>query len=190
MEFVLGQQKLRPWTIADVPSLARYANNPNVSRTLRDVFPYPYTEADAERFIRRHHDENPVVSFAVASSLESIGGIGIHLQQDVHRRSAEIGYWLGEPFWNQGIMSRALSTVTDYAFSAFDIMRMYALVFEGNEASCRVLEKAGYILEGRLRKSVTKDGITIDSFMYAKIRDYLQSSVWLIIPDGDLNKSS
>lgn len=171
MEFDFGDWKLRPWATADVPSLTKYANNRNVSRNLRDAFPYPYTEADAAEFIERHEGRSPVVNFAIASRSEAIGGIGVHQQADVHRRSAEIGYWLGEPFWNRGIMTEAVRAITGYAFATFDLARVYATVFEGNKASCRVLEKAGFTMEGRLRKSVTKDGRTIDSYMYSKVRE-------------------
>ena len=100
-----------------------------------------------------------------------VGSIGLTLQEDVHRRSAEIGYWLGEPFWGRGIMSEAVPAFTAYAFATFDVCRLYATVFEWNPASARILEKAGYVLEGRLRKSVTKDGRIIDQFLFACVRE-------------------
>jgi RimJ/RimL family protein N-acetyltransferase len=102
---------------------------------------------------------------------EAVGGIGFTLQQDVAFRSAEIGYWLGEEFWGRGIATEALKAVTEHAFNEYDLCRLYAHVFEWNQASARVLEKAGYEFEGRLRKSVTKDGKTIDQLMYAITRD-------------------
>jgi RimJ/RimL family protein N-acetyltransferase len=89
----------------------------------------------------------------------------------VHRRSAEIGYWLGEPFWGRGIMSEAVPAFTAYAFATFDVCRLYASVFEWNPASARILEKAGYVCEGRLRKSVVKDGRTIDQLLFACVRE-------------------
>jgi RimJ/RimL family protein N-acetyltransferase len=93
----------------------------------------------------------------------------------VHRKSAEIGYWLGEPFWGRGIITKALAAMTKYAFSNFDLIRLYAYVFETNPASMRVLEKAGYKLEGRLRKSVIKDGQILDQMVYAMLKDELTS---------------
>ncbi len=102
---------------------------------------------------------------------EVIGGIGLTLQRDVHRRSAEIGYWLGEPFWGRGIAAEALAAVSEYAFAEHDLVRLFACVYEGNPASARVLEKAGYVCEGRLRKSVTKAAQTLDQFLYARISD-------------------
>ena len=101
----------------------------------------------------------------------AVGGIGILLQEDVHRRSAEIGYWLGEDYWGRGIVTEAVRRVTDWAFENFDLCRIFAHVFAWNPASMRVLEKAGYEYEGRLRQSVTKDGQTIDQVIYAIIRE-------------------
>ncbi|MDE2785957.1 MAG: GNAT family protein [Chloroflexota bacterium] len=108
--------------------------------------------------------------FAIASESELIGGIGIQTQRDVHRRSGEIGYWLGEPFWGRGIATAVLRTFTEYAFEQFDLVRVYGYVYEWNPASARVLEKVGYQFEGRLKKSVTKDGQVIDQFVYAITR--------------------
>jgi len=102
---------------------------------------------------------------------EAVGGIGFTLQYDVERRAAEIGYWLSEEFWGRGSATDALIVVSAHAFANHDICRLYAHVFEWNQASARVLEKAGYVFEGRLRKSVTKDGKTIDSLLYAMIRE-------------------
>ena len=111
------------------------------------------------------------MSYAIASNEEAIGGIGLRLQTDVHRRSAELGYWLGEPFWGQGIATKAVGALTEYAFAHLDLIRLYATVFEWNPASARVLEKAGYIYEGGRRKSATKDGKTIDQLLDAIVRE-------------------
>jgi len=115
-------------------------------------------------------DQKPETNFAIAVADEAVGGIGFTVQPDVARRSAEIGYWLSEQFWGRGITTEALIAVTDHAFSHYDVCRLFAHVFDWNGASARVLEKAGYTFEGRLRKSVTKDGQTIDQLMYAIIR--------------------
>jgi RimJ/RimL family protein N-acetyltransferase len=113
----------------------------------------------------------PETNFAIAVAGEAVGGIGFILQPDVARRSAEIGYWLGEEFWGRGIATEAVIAMTARAFANHDLCRVYAHVFEWNRASARVLEKAGYEFEGRLRKSVTKDGKTIDQLMYAVVRE-------------------
>lgn len=149
----------------------RHANNRNVWINLRDRFPHPYTTADARRWLDSVVGMKPESNFAIAVGGEAVGGIGFTVQPDVARRSAEIGYWLGEEFWGRGIATEALIAVTDYAFSNYDVCRLYAHVFDWNAASARVLEKAGYVFEGRLRKSVTKDGHTIDQLMYAMIRE-------------------
>ena len=114
--------------------------------------------------------QRPTQDFAIASELELIGGVGVHIQEDVHRRSAEIGYWLGQAFWGRGIATRVVDAMTDYAFANLPIVRVYAHVFEGNDASARVLEKIGYEYEGRLRKSVYKDGALLDQLVYGTVR--------------------
>jgi len=161
---------LRSWEWRDRDSIVRHANNKKVSINLRDRFPYPYTARDARNWLDMVVDQKPETNFAIDVGGEAVGGIGFTSQHDVGRRSAEIGYWLGEPFWGRGIATEALIAVTDYAFANFDLCRLFAHVFDWNGASARVLEKAGYAFEGRLRKSVTKDGQTIDQLMYAIIR--------------------
>ena len=170
MELIVGEWKIRSWIEVDVPAIVKYANNRNVWLNLRDSFPHPYTEQDAKTWLRKVKKQKPEINFAIVSNDEAIGGIGLHPQRDVYRRSAEIGYWLGELFWGQGIGTKAVSAFTDYAFASFDLTRIYASVFEGNIASARVLEKAGYNLEGRFRKAVTKDGRILDQLVYAIIR--------------------
>jgi RimJ/RimL family protein N-acetyltransferase len=114
--------------------------------------------------------QNPPTVLAIATRQEAIGSIGLSPNQDVHRLTAEMGYWLGEPFWGKGIMSEAVAKFADYGFEQFGLLRIYAEPYAPNAASGRVLEKAGFVLEGRLRSSVIKDGQIIDQFMYAKVR--------------------
>ena len=171
MRIDIGEWQLRSFRPGDAASLAKYANNRNVSRNLRDRFPFPYHIGDAEAFIRLASEQDHETIFAIASDAEAIGGIGLELYDDVHRRSAQVGYWLGEPFWGRGIATLALQAITDYAFAQFDLARVYAYVYEWNPASARVLEKVGYEYEGRLRKSITKDEQTIDQWLYAMVRD-------------------
>ena len=161
--------QIRSFRPDDAPALAQYTNNRKIWLNLRDAFPHPYRLQDAAAWIRMAGRQYPEVSFAIASPNEVIGGIGLGLQTDVNYRSSEIGYWLGEPFWGRGIATAALSALTDYAFANYDLIRLFAYVFEWNPASMRVLEKAGYAYEGRLRKSATKDGQTVDQLLYAKV---------------------
>ena len=161
---------IRPWDALDVPALVKHANNRNVSQRMRDAFPYPYTAADANAFLGIVARQNPVTFFAIATPDEAIGGIGITRNADVHRLTAEMGYWLAEPFWGRGIMTETAAAFSDFAFEAFGLVRIYAEPYEGNIASCRVLEKAGFALEGRMRRNVIKDGRILDQYLYAKIR--------------------
>jgi len=108
--------------------------------------------------------------FAIATREEAIGGIGISINHDVHRLTAELGYWLGEPFWGKGLMTEAVTKFTEYALEHFQLLRIYAEPFANNANSCRVLEKAGHALEGRLRNSAIKDGKVMDQFLYARIK--------------------
>ncbi len=170
MQIEIGQWQIRSYRPADAEALARAANNRRIWRNLNDSFPHPYTLTDARQWLSLTAQEEPEQNFALASSTEAIGGIGLKLRGDVYRRSAEIGYWLGEPYWGRGIATAALRALTNFAFDQFDLVRIEAGVFEWNPASCRVLEKAGYVQEARLRKAVVKDGQVIDRFLYAKLR--------------------
>jgi RimJ/RimL family protein N-acetyltransferase len=171
MEIILANAKLRRWGAGDEESLVQQANNQRIWRNLRDRFPNPYTLEDARIWIAIASVTEPQTNFAITVDEMAVGGIGILLQEDVHRRSAEIGYWLGEDYWGRGIVTEAVRRVTDWAFENFDLCRIFAHVFAWNPASMRVLEKAGYEYEGRLRQSVTKDGQTIDQVIYAIIRE-------------------
>ncbi len=152
------------------PSIARYADNKNIWQNLRDGFPHPYTLSDAERFISMAMEMKPQTYFAVVSGDEAIGSIGFVLGTDVHRYTAELGYWIAQPFWNQGIASRAVKKITDYAFDDFGLTRISAEPYHTNQASIRVLEKAGYVREGIKKASVMKAGKVLDQIVYASIR--------------------
>ena len=171
MNLQLASCRVRSWEWRDRDAIVRHANNRKISINLRDRFPYPYTVSDARTWLEIVVGSKPETNFAIDVAGEAVGGIGFTLQPDVAHRSAEIGYWLGEESWGRGITTAALIAVSDHAFANYDICRLYAHVFEWNRASARVLEKAGYEFEGRLRKSVTKNGQTIDQFMYALIRE-------------------
>ena len=169
VSFALPSCEVRSWRIADVDSLARHADNQKIWINLRDAFPHPYTKRDAREYIRGVRHRLPETSFAIAVGEEAVGGIGFVLHQDVERVSAEIGYWLGEPFWGRGICTDALMAVTRHAIATHGLTRMFAVPFAWNTASCRVLEKAGYVLEARLRRSAIKDDVITDQLQYAFI---------------------
>jgi len=161
---------IRSWSSHDQAALVKYANNRKVWLNLRDAFPHPYTEASAAAFLEMVARQSPTRFFAIATPEEAIGGIGISLNQDVHRLTAEMGYWLGEPHWGKGVMTEAVAKFTEYALERFHLVRIHAEPYASNPNSCRVLEKAGYVLEGRLRSSVIKDGQILDQLLYARIK--------------------
>ena len=162
---------IRSWEWRDVESLVRHANNINIWRTLRDEFPNPYSESDAKRWIQRCSESEPETHFAIEIGGYAVGAIGFKLGSDVYYRSAEIGYWLGEKYWGRGIMTEAVRALTDYAFGSFDICRIFARVFDQNQASMNVLAKAGYQFEARLKSSVTKEHRTLDELIFAMVKE-------------------
>jgi RimJ/RimL family protein N-acetyltransferase len=151
----------------DASSLAHLANNRKIWINLRDAFPHPYTYQDAETFIKNSASMNPESNFAIVVDDQAVGCIGIGFHKDVERLTAEIGYWLGEPFWNKGIMTQVVSALTDYIITEHQFTRIYAVPFEWNKASIHVLKKAGYQQEARMKKSAIKDGQIIDQMLYA-----------------------
>lgn len=161
---------LRPFLPQDGPALVRHANNRNVSRNLRDAFPFPYTPADAENWLAHANDDGLERSFAITGDGAVIGGIGLKREFDVNRLSNEIGYWLGEEYWGRGIATAAVVALTSWAFHELEIVRIWGGVFSSNRPSCRVLEKAGYRYEGTLRSSIFKDGVIYDQLVYARLR--------------------
>lgn len=159
--------RIRSWRDSDVERLPVHADNRKIWLNLRDRFPHPYTDADAVAWIAHVLTARPETNFAIDVEGEAVGGIGVVLHEDVERCSAEIGYWLGEKYWGRGIASAALKAFTAYAFDAFGLTRVYALPFAHNAASVKILEKAGYRREGLLRRSVVKDGVVLDQWLYA-----------------------
>jgi ribosomal-protein-alanine N-acetyltransferase len=170
IQLLLAGVHLRPWRRGDEESLVHHANNRNVWINLDDLFPFPYTMDNASIWIQHCVTEKPSRQFAIVVEGQAVGGIGILLKEGIRRKTAEIGYWLGENFWNKGITTEAVKAVTEYAFSTFDICRIQATVFPYNKASGKVLEKAGYTLESCLKKGIIKDGKIIDEHIYAIVR--------------------
>jgi [ribosomal protein S5]-alanine N-acetyltransferase len=169
--FDCGLCILRRWRFSDKTSLVRHANNQNVSRHLRDRFPFPYSDADASAFLTAATNaKTRDCVYAIDVDGEAVGGIGIHPRKDVERLSAEIGYWLGEAFWGRGIATVAVINLTQAALREPYIYRIFATVFASNPASVRVLEKAGFKREGVMSQAVIKDGVLMDAALYAITR--------------------
>lgn len=158
---------LRPWREGDEPALVRHADSHAVWRGLRDRFPRPYTRADAEAWISLCRDMNPQTRLAIEVGGEAAGGITLEPGDDINRRTAEIGYWLGEALWGRGIATAAVRAMTGYGFETLGLTRVFAVPLANNPASARVLEKCGYALEGRMRRSAVKEGVVLDQLLYA-----------------------
>lgn len=162
---------IRPWRATDAKALAPLADNRRVWINLADRFPHPYTLADARRWIRESTLRHPMSDYAVECGGRLAGGIGLLPGEDIRLLTAEIGYWLGEPFWGRGIATAAVTVFTAHAFAVLGMRRLFARVLAWNPASARVLEKCGYRLEGRLRRSALKDGQVVDELLYARLPD-------------------
>lgn len=160
------QFKLRPWHISDLESLVQQANNPNIARFLTNKFPYPYTEENGKMFITMATKDTPIHIFAIDIDGKAVGGIGIHPQEDIMCKNAELGYWLGEEFWGNEILTRAIPEVLKFAFETYDITRVYARPYGNNPASQRVLEKTGFTLEARIEGNIYKNGEVLDELIY------------------------
>jgi len=164
--------RIRKWEMSDARDLAEALSNTKVQDNLRDGLPYPYTEQDGKDFISDMlaADENKTFAFAVTADSKVIGSIGVFRQQNIHRQTAELGYYIAEEYWGRGLMTEAVTQVCRHVFENSDIIRIYAEPFAYNAASCRVLEKAGFKYEGTLRDNAVKNGKVIDMKMYSLLK--------------------
>jgi ribosomal-protein-alanine N-acetyltransferase len=171
MEIACGRCLLRPLVPADAAALARHANDREVWRNLRDRFPHPYSADDALDWIAFLAGSKVHTSFGIVVGDEAIGSIGLMLGEDIERRSAEIGYWIGRAYWGRGIMTDAVRATTRYAFEELGLLRVFAVPFARSVRSARVLEKVGYAYEGLMRRSAVKEGEILDQHLYAAYDD-------------------
>jgi len=171
MKLQFDNYSIRNFSLKDVNPLVKYADNYEVSRFLRDAFPHPYTQEDAVRWINFVTHDSFNLAFAIADEKELIGGIGAIPNQDVHRFTSEIGYWLAEPFWNKGIITKAVKTFCGYLFTNYDFNHLTASIYEGNDASMKVVQKVGFVLEGVLRKNVFKENRFLDQYIYGLLKE-------------------
>ncbi len=164
--------EIRKWKLTDAADLASALSNKHIQDNLRDGLPYPYTEKDGMDYISAmlSANENDTFAFAIIVDNKAIGSIGIFRQENIHRQTAELGYYIAEEYWGKGIMTEAVKQICDYVFQNSDIIRIYAEPFSYNKASCRVLEKAGFQYEGTLRSNAVKSGNVIDMKMYSRIK--------------------
>ena len=171
--------RIRKWELSDARDLAMAISNKKIQNNLRDGLPYPYTEQDGAVFISDmlSADENETFAFAITIDNKVIGSIGVFRQDNIHRLTAELGYYIAEEYWGRGIMTEAVRQTCEYVFDNSDIIRIYAEPFAYNIASCRVLEKAGFQYEGTLRNNAVKNGKIIDMKMYSLLKAEMQLSV-------------
>lgn len=164
--------KIRKWDLSDAKDLSITLSNIKIQENLRDGLPYPYTERDGVEFISamRSADPNDTFAFAITVDDKAVGSISAFRQGNIHRKTAELGYYLAEEYWGKGIMTEAVRQLCDYVFSHTDIIRIFAEPFAYNIGSCRVLEKAGFQYEGTLRSNEVKNGKVLDMKMYSKLR--------------------
>jgi ribosomal-protein-alanine N-acetyltransferase len=163
---------LRPWSLKDAGQLAVIANNKNIADNLRDGFPFPYSVKDAQSWLNSIIPENdPPRFFAILFDDQIVGSIGIITKTDIYRKNVEIGYFLDEYYWGTGIVTKAVKAATAYAFSAFDVVRVYAEPFADNSGSRKVLEKAGFKCEALFKNYVIKNGIIKDSCIYSVLKE-------------------
>ena len=168
--------RIRKWELSDAKDLAAALSNKKVQDNLRDGLPYPYTEQDGKEFISAmiSADENETFAFAITVDNMVIGSIGIFRQGNIHRQTAELGYYIAEEYWGKGIMTEAVKQICEYVFANSDIIRIYAEPFAYNIASCRALEKAGFQYEGTLRSNAVKNGKVIDMKMYSLLKEEIK----------------
>ena len=168
--------RIRKWELSDAKDLAAALSNKKVQDNLRDGLPYPYTEQDGKEFISAmlSADESETFAFAITVDNMVIGSISIFRQGNIHRQTAELGYYIAEEYWGKGIMAEAVKQICEYVFGNSDIIRIYAEPFAYNIASCRVLEKAGFQYEGTLRSNAVKNSKVIDMKMYSLLKEEIK----------------
>lgn len=162
---------IRNWTLSDVSALAKYLNNKKIWDNCRDSLPYPYSENDAQQFINHVLNQEEKGNYCIEINGEAVGNISLMRGLDVERYNAELGYWIAEPYWNQGFMTKALKfAISDY-FCSTDVVRIYANVYASNPASMRVLENTGFRKCGIHKNACFKNGKFVDCHYYELLKE-------------------
>lgn len=157
----------KPWHKDDLDELVRIANNKNIAQYMADVFPHPYTLEKGKAFIELAVSSKPQTIFAIMVNNKLVGSIGLHPQADILRKNYEIGYWLAEENWGKGIMLEAIKYIVNYGFTNLNTVRIFARIFGNNLPSQKLIEKAGFQLEGKFEKTIFKNGEFLDELIYA-----------------------
>lgn len=172
VKFAPAEVTLRPWARSDAEAFLRLASDREIWLNLRERFPHPLTLPAAELWLADHLEAPPpVTAFAVVAGGEVAGGVNLRRREEPHAICADLTFWVGRPFWGRGIATGAVHAATSYAFDTLGLERVQAFVYDWNATSSRVLERAGFVLEGRLRRYVLKDGRSGDALLYARLRD-------------------
>lgn len=159
---------LRPWKKEDAAALTAIANNKKVWLNVRDRFPHPYTIHNALDWIKHNAQQHPTQHFAIIATGKIAGSIGVFLKDDVYKKTLEVGYFIGEQYWGKGVATKAVELMLGYIPSHFEVVKIYAEVFEHNKASMRVLEKNGFTLESKRIKSIYKNNLLLNDQVWVK----------------------
>lgn len=163
---------LRPWRLTDAESLAANADNRNVWTNLRSRFPRPYTAAVARSWIARCiGGRERGLQLAIDVDGLSVGGVSVDLVTANTPRTGEIGYWIGEAHWGRGIGGEAVRLVCPVAYRRMSLDRLRAVVRSSNAASLRILERSGFSVESRMRRSDRRPGSAVVEMVYTRDRD-------------------
>ena len=163
---------LRKWRLSDAQDLAAALNNEKIQNNLRDGLPLPYTQKDARDYITAmlSSQEDSTFAYAITVDDRAVGSICAFRQGNIHRQTAELGYYLAEGYWGRGIMTDAIRQLCGIIFETTDILRIYAEPFAYNTGSRRALEKAGFHLEGMMKNNAVKNGKVVDMALYSLTR--------------------
>lgn len=147
---------LRDYREDDADRLVELANNEEVSRYMIDTFPYPYTAQDARWWIEEGCRGPGMVTKVIEVDGSFVGSVGLTRQTGWRSHLAEVGYWLGEPYWGRGVATSALRIMCGHAFAELGIHKLFAPVLAPNTASMQVLRKCGFNKVGVLTDEVSK----------------------------------
>ena len=163
------QVTLREWKRSDADALAAIANNKKIWDNVRDLLPFPYTKKDAKEWLELVKKQKTVTTFCIEVDGNLAGSIGVTLKDDVYKKTAEIGYFIAEEYWGKGAATEAIKQMVSYVQKEFDIVRIYAEVFEFNRASMKALEKNGFYLESIRKKAALKNNMIVDDYVWVKL---------------------
>ena len=162
--------KLRPWRRDDAAALVTHANDAQVAYFTSHRFPHPYTEVDAQKFLRARRKPATGISLAIEVDGEAAGGIAVTIGEGTEAHCAELGYWLGRRHWGRGLMSQVVGHFVPWVMAERGLVRLEAQVVVENAASCKLLERLGFVLEGRMRAAVFKHQRFADAYLYAMVK--------------------